>query len=67
VVLKQLQTLILANKSSNWFVTFLAVFILLHNYELQCNFHRGFARRRKFEVSEIYRNPLDWCTLLILG
>ncbi|PMD19482.1 hypothetical protein NA56DRAFT_203203 [Hyaloscypha hepaticicola] len=50
VVLKQLQTLILANKSSNWFVTFLAVFILLHNYELQCNFHRGFARRRKFEV-----------------
>jgi hypothetical protein len=67
VVLKQLQTLILANKSSNWFVTFLAVFILLHNYELQCKFHRGFARRRKFEVSEIYRNPLGWCTLLILG
>jgi hypothetical protein len=29
VVLTQLQTLILANKSSNWFMTFLAVFIFV--------------------------------------
>ena len=49
--LKRLQEVILANKTSNWFVVFLSVFILLHNYELQCRFHRGFARRRKFPAS----------------
>jgi predicted PurR-regulated permease PerM len=49
--LKQLQDMILTNKTSNWFVIFLSVFILLHNYELQCQFHRAFARRRRFPVS----------------
>lgn len=49
-VLKQLQTLMLANKGTNWFVVFLGSFLLLHNYELQCQFHRAFARRRGFPV-----------------
>jgi hypothetical protein len=49
-VLEQLQDTILANKTSNWFVIFLSLFILFHNYELQCRFHRDFARRRKFPV-----------------
>ncbi len=51
MALKQLQEAMLANKTSNWFVIFLSVFILLHNYELQCRFHRAFARRRGFPVS----------------
>ncbi|KAF4470693.1 Clavaminate synthase [Fusarium albosuccineum] len=49
-VLKQLQDLILANQKKNWFTITLSVFILLHNYELQCQFHRAFARRRGFSV-----------------
>ncbi|GKU08608.1 unnamed protein product [Fusarium langsethiae] len=49
-VLKQLQGLILANKKANWFTITLSVFILLHNYEQQCRFHRNFARRRGFPV-----------------
>ena len=49
-VLKQFQDAILANKTSNWFVIFLSLFILLHNYELQCQFHRAFARRCRFPV-----------------
>lgn len=50
-VLKRLQDVILANKASNWFVISLSVFILLHNCELQCRFHRAFAKRRGFPVS----------------
>jgi hypothetical protein len=50
-VLKQLQDLFLANKKGNWFTITLSVFVLLHNYERQCQFHRDFARRRGFLVS----------------
>ncbi|KAI5455754.1 hypothetical protein BGZ63DRAFT_137383 [Mariannaea sp. PMI_226] len=50
VVLKRLQNLIMANEKKNWFTITLSVFILLHNYELQCRFHRDFARRRGFSV-----------------
>ncbi|KAJ4311707.1 hypothetical protein N0V84_010304 [Fusarium piperis] len=49
-VLKQLQDLILANETRNWFPITLSVFILLHNYEMQCRFHRAFAMRRGFSV-----------------
>jgi hypothetical protein len=49
-VLKQLQDAILANKTSNWFVIFLSLFILLHNYELQCRFYSAVVRRRRFPV-----------------
>jgi hypothetical protein len=49
-VLKQLQELMLANMTKNWFTITLSVFILLHNYELQCQFHNAFARRRGFLV-----------------
>ncbi|EXK76669.1 hypothetical protein FOQG_18594 [Fusarium oxysporum f. sp. raphani 54005] len=49
-VLKQLQDLFLANKKGNWFTITLSVFVLLHNYERQCQFHRDFARRRGFLV-----------------
>uniref|UniRef100_A0A4E9EJY3 Uncharacterized protein n=1 Tax=Gibberella zeae TaxID=5518 RepID=A0A4E9EJY3_GIBZA len=49
-VLRRLENLMLANKKENWFTITLIVFILLHNYELQCGFHRDFARRRNFLV-----------------
>ncbi|KAK2926409.1 hypothetical protein FoTM2_013275 [Fusarium oxysporum f. sp. vasinfectum] len=49
-VLSQLQRLILSNRKENWFTITLSVFILLHNYEQQCRFHRDFARRRDFPV-----------------
>ncbi|EPS36610.1 hypothetical protein H072_9850 [Dactylellina haptotyla CBS 200.50] len=45
-VLKQLQDLIQANKASNWFVVFLATFIVLHNFGLGVAFQRRFATRR---------------------
>lgn len=50
-VLRGLQTLVLANKSSNWYQIFLICFILLHNYELQVLFQRQFAGRRKAKAS----------------
>ncbi|KAM0294471.1 hypothetical protein ACHAPM_011210 [Fusarium culmorum] len=49
-VLQKLQRLIQAKKKGNWFTITLSVFILLHNYEQQCRFHRDFARRRHFPV-----------------
>jgi hypothetical protein len=49
--LEQLQGLILANKKANWFTITLGVFILLHNNEQQCRFHRDFSPRRGFAVS----------------
>ncbi|KAI3570592.1 hypothetical protein IWW34DRAFT_349276 [Fusarium oxysporum f. sp. albedinis] len=49
-VLQQLQGLIQTKKKANWFIITLSVFILLHNYEQQCRFHRDFARRRDFPV-----------------
>jgi hypothetical protein len=49
--LRTLQTLVLANKSSNWYQIFLVSFILLHNYELQVLFQRQFAARRKATAS----------------
>ncbi|PCD20193.1 hypothetical protein AU210_016718 [Fusarium oxysporum f. sp. radicis-cucumerinum] len=40
----------LVQQERNWFTITLSVFILLHNYEQQCRFHRDFARRRDFPV-----------------
>lgn len=57
--LRGLQTLVLSNKSSNWYQIFLVSFILLHNYELQVLFQRQFAARRKAKASfKVFENPL---------
>lgn len=56
-VLKSLEDLILANKACNWFTIFLAVFILLHNYELIMAHEVQFARKRKYQVIGDGRNP----------
>ena len=45
--LSQLQDRVLANKPQYWYSIFLAIFVLLHNYELGVVFQVGFAARRK--------------------
>jgi hypothetical protein len=49
-VLFELQKLVLENKSRNWYIVFLTMFVMLHNYELQTAHSRSYAAKRKLEV-----------------
>jgi len=51
-VLRKLEELTLSKTSENWFVIFLATFILLHTYGLLVAQQRQFARMRNAKVSE---------------
>jgi hypothetical protein len=48
--LKSLEVLVLANRPSNWYSTFLAMFVLMHNYEFLMAFEEGYTRRRNYTV-----------------
>lgn len=50
-ILRELERIIEKHKPQDWYVTFLASFILLQNYELQMQFQRDFAKRRNAGVS----------------
>src|SRR5436190_6955193 len=52
-LLNDLQGMILSNKPSNWYITFLTTCILLHNYELSFAFQRSFSARRQAAVSRL--------------
>jgi len=49
-VLRNLQGTFNIHNAKDWYVTFLTSFILLQNYEMQMNFQRQFASRRKARV-----------------
>ncbi|KAK5658454.1 hypothetical protein OQA88_1843 [Cercophora sp. LCS_1] len=49
-VLRELQGIFNIHSPKDWYVTFLTSFILLQNYEMQMNFQRQFASRRKAKV-----------------
>jgi hypothetical protein len=51
-VLRRLEELTLSKTSENWFVIFLATFILLHTYGLLVAQQRQFAKIRNAKVSE---------------
>jgi len=50
-VLRDLQGLFNTHFAKDWFATFLTTFILLQNYEMQMQFQKEFAARRKAPVS----------------
>jgi hypothetical protein len=54
-VLHELQDVVNEHRPEDWYVTFLACFILLQNYELQMQFQRGFAAKRNAKV--LYPSP----------
>ena len=58
-VLRELQGTFNVHSPKDWYVSFLTAFILLQNYEMQMNFQRQFASRRKSRVSVPSR--LDCC------
>lgn len=49
-VLRELQGTFNTHSPKDWFVTFLTSFVLLQNYEMQMQFQRQFAARRKADV-----------------
>jgi hypothetical protein len=49
-VLRELQSTFNKHDPKDWYVTFLASFILLQNYEMQMKFQKEFAARRKAPV-----------------
>lgn len=51
-ILRELEIMVEKHKPEDWYVTFLASFILLQNYELQMQFQRDFAKRRQASVSK---------------
>lgn len=50
-VLRDLQSTFNVHSPKDWFATFLTSFILLQNYEMQMQFQRQFAERRRAKVS----------------
>lgn len=54
-VLRELQATFNVHSPNDWFISFLASFILLQNYEMQMLFQQQFASRRKARVSHISR------------
>lgn len=51
-VLHELQMVVNEHRPEDWYTTFLASFILLHNYELQMQFQKAFADRRQAKVRQ---------------
>jgi hypothetical protein len=49
-VLRDLQSTFNVHSPKDWFATFLSSFILLQNYEMQMQFQREFAARRRAAV-----------------
>ncbi|KAB5551077.1 hypothetical protein GE09DRAFT_965280 [Coniochaeta sp. 2T2.1] len=60
-ILRELEKMVEKHKPEDWYVTFLTAFILLHNYELQMQFQRDFARRRRAPVrNQPFGEKFDW-------
>ncbi|KAK3312017.1 hypothetical protein B0H66DRAFT_486618 [Apodospora peruviana] len=65
-VLRDLQSTLNTHSPKDWYVTFLASFILLQNYEMQMQFQRQFAARRKAEIQyldmplQLFSEGFDW-------
>jgi hypothetical protein len=62
-ILRDLQSMVNEHKPKDWYVTFLASFILLHNYELQMMFQLQFAARRQSPVSFCFNLRVTPCDL----
>lgn len=56
-ILRELERMVEKHKPEDWYVTFLTVFILLQNYELQMRFQRDFAKRRNAPVGYLHQTP----------
>ncbi|KAK4455198.1 hypothetical protein QBC34DRAFT_445463 [Podospora aff. communis PSN243] len=58
-VLRELQGTFNIHSPKDWYITFLTSFILLQNYEMQMNFQRQFASRRK---ANLFTKQFDWAS-----